>query len=118
MSAGHEFVSVDKALKGKMKASVVYCKDHPPLEINTYCHTDKQAICLECHFDFHKGHEVERLINVVKGFKEKISVLANKVSCLFSFLLSFFFPSSPSSIIFDSMNDYTRSKNMTMNCSR
>ena len=111
MSAGHEFVSVDKALKGKMKASVVYCKDHPHLEINTYCHTDKQAICLECHFDFHKGHEVDRLINVVQGFKEEISVLANKVS-------SFFFPSSPSSIIFHSMNDETRSKNMALNCSR
>jgi len=28
-TTGHEFVSVDKALKGKMKTSVVHCERHP-----------------------------------------------------------------------------------------
>ena len=84
-TAGHEFVSVEKALKGKMKASVVHCEKHPHQEINTYCHTDKQAICSECAIDFHKGHEVDRLAHVVQGFKEEISTLSKKVSYI-SFL--------------------------------
>jgi len=84
VSAGHEFVSVDKALKGKMKASVVYCERHPQQETNTYCHTDKQNICPECILDFHEGHQVERLANVVQGFKDEIMQLVDKV-----FLVSF-----------------------------
>ena len=83
-TAGHEFVSVDKALKGKMKASVVYCERHPQQETNTYCHTDKQNICPECILDFHEGHQVERLANVVQGFKDEIMQLVDKV-----FLVSF-----------------------------
>ena len=55
-TAGHEFVSVDKALKGKMKTSVVHCEKHPHQEINTYCHTDKLSICAECSVDSHKEH--------------------------------------------------------------
>ena len=78
-TAGHEFVSVEKALKGKMKASVVHCEKHPHQEINTYCLTDKQAICAECSVDFHKEHKVDRLANVVQGFKEEISTLVKKV---------------------------------------
>jgi len=88
-ATGHEFVSVEKALKGKMKASVMHCEKHPQQEINYYCHTDKPAICSECVVDFHKGHEVERLINVVQGFKEEISTLVNKVSSFFFLRLHF-----------------------------
>ena len=58
---------------------ITRCEKHPQQEINTYCHTDKQAICLECAVDFHVGHQVERLANVVQGFKEEIVNLANKV---------------------------------------
>jgi len=82
-------VSVEKALKGKMKTSVVHCEKHPHLEINSYCHTDKLAICAECAIDFHQEHKVERLVNVVQGFKEEISQLVEKV-CFFFF---FFFVS-------------------------
>ena len=83
-TTAHEFVSVEKALKGKMKTSLVHCEKHPQQETNTYCHTDKLAICAKCILD-HKGHEVDRLIKVLQGFKEEISQLADKV------LLSFFF---------------------------
>ena len=89
-ATGHEFVSVEKASKEKMQASVVHCEKHPHQEINTYCHQDKQAICLECAVDFHKEHKVERLAKVAQGFKEEISTLTNKVF-LFSFI-SFQFP--------------------------
>ena len=90
LSAGHEFVSVEKALKGKMKASVVHCEKHPHLEINTYCHTDKIAVCSECVIDSHVGHQVERMANVVQGFKEEISNHAKKVSSFFYFSFQFF----------------------------
>ena len=73
-----------------MKASVVHCEKHPHLETNTYCHTDKQAICAECILDFHEGHQVERLTNVVQGFKEEITQLVAKVFLvLFLLILSF-----------------------------
>jgi len=88
-TAFHEVVSVEKALKGKMKASVVYCEKHPQYEINTYCHTDKLAVCSECSVDFHANHQVERLANVVQEFKEEISFLAEQVS-FFSFFLLYF----------------------------
>ena len=74
-TTGHEFVSVDQALKGKMKASVLHCEIHPHLEINTYC----QAICVQCAFDGHKSHETSKLANVVQGFKDEIAQLVDKV---------------------------------------
>ena len=50
---GHEFVSVEMALEGKMKVSVVHCEKHPQYGVNTYCHQDQQAICSECVVDSH-----------------------------------------------------------------
>ena len=91
-TAFHELVSVEKALKGKMKASVVQCEKHSHLEINYYCHTDKQAICSECAVELHKGHEVEKLTDVVQGFKKEISKLINEVSFFFSFFFYIDFP--------------------------
>jgi len=88
------FVSVDKAMKGKMKASVLCCeRHHHHLEINTYCHMDRQAICAECILD-HKGHDVDRIVNVVQGFKDEIAQLVDEVCSVFFFLslvLFFFF---------------------------
>ena len=81
----HEVVSVDKALKGKMKISAVHCEKHLQQEINTYCHTDKLAICAECAIDHHKGHEVDRLTSVVQGFREEILQLVDKVCSSFVF---------------------------------
>ena len=86
--AHHQFISLDEATKpgsGVFVSRLIRCEKHPHLEINTYCHTDRQAICSECAIDHHKGHEVERLAKVVQGFKEEISQLVDKV------LLSFFF---------------------------
>ena len=83
---------MEKALKGKMKESILHCEKHPQSEINTYCHTDKLIICSECSVDFHKGHEIDRLATVVQGFKEEISSLVKKVFLfLLLLLLSLFF---------------------------
>ena len=58
------------------------------LEINTYCHTDRQVICPECILD-HKEHKIDRLVNLVQGFKEEIAQLVDKVSFFLSFFLFF-----------------------------
>jgi len=89
----HEVFSVDKALKGKMKVSAVHCAKHPQQEINVYCHQDKQAICFECIIDSHPTHQVERVVDVGKEFKEDVS------QGLFFFVLSFFFPKSDHPLI-------------------
>ena len=68
---------------------ITRCEKHPQQEIHSYRHTDKLAVCSECVIDFHKGHDIDRLANVVQGFKEEISKQANKV-CFFFFLFSFF----------------------------
>ena len=90
-STGHEFVSVEEALKGKMKPRVVHCEKHPHQEVNSYCRLDMQAICSECVVDFHKGHDVDRLTAVAHQFKEEMSAKVNLVFFFFFFFL-FSFP--------------------------
>ena len=96
MSAHHQFISLDEAMKpegaGGGSVSVLRttsCEKHPQYEINTYCHTDKLAICAEYAIDSHIGHAVERLASVVQGFKQEISKIADKVCSTFLFLLPF-----------------------------
>ena len=91
--AHHQFILLDEAMTpGGAVPRVTRCEKHPHLEINTYCHTDKQAICAECAIDSHVGHQVERLANVVQGFREEIANLVSKVffflSVCFFFLIS------------------------------
>ena len=92
MSAHHQFISIEEAMKpggtggggsGSM-LRITRCEKHPHQEMNTYCHTDKLAICAECAIDSHVGHAVERLISVVQGFREEISQLVKKVCSSFS----------------------------------
>jgi len=95
MSAHHQFISLDEAMAsggGGSVSKITHCEKHPHQVINTYCHADKQAICAECVVDFHVGHQVERLANVVQGFKQEISSLVSKVFPFPSFLLFSFLP--------------------------
>ena len=98
VSAHHRFISLDEFMAdggGGFVSRITRCEKHPHLEINTYCHTDKQAICAECVIDSHIGHKVERLTNVVQRFKQEISQLVDKV-CFYSLSLLFFlFPPHP-----------------------
>jgi len=86
VSAHHKFITLDEGMKlgNGSAARTTRCDKHPQQEINTYCQTDKQATCAECAIDHHKGHGVERLANVVQGFKEEITQLVDKV---FSWIL-------------------------------
>ena len=80
----HQFISLDEEMKpggGGAVSRVTRCDKHPQQEINTYCQTDQQAICAECAIDFHQEHKIERLVNVVQGFKEEITQIVDKVCC-------------------------------------
>ena len=89
VTAHHKFITVEEALKGDSsggKIRVTRCQKHPHQEINSYCKTDQTAVCPQCVIDSHIGHDVNRLVDISKGFKDTISTLVNKVR----FLLSFF----------------------------
>ena len=91
-NAHHQFITIDEALKGGSTSSaprILHCQKHPHQEVNSYCKTDQTAVCPQCVVDFHSGHNVDRLINISKGFKDGISTLVNKV-CFQVFV--FFFP--------------------------
>ena len=82
----HQFILLDEEMKpggGGAVSRVTRCDKHPQQEINTYCQTDKQAICSECAIDFHQEHKIERLVKVVQGFKDEITQLVYKVCSLF-----------------------------------
>ena len=114
----HQFISLDEVMKlggGGSVMRIAHCEKHPHLEINTYCHTDKQAICTECILDFHKRHEVERLVNLVKGFKEEITQLVDKVcSCSLLSGSSFLFLPHP----LMTCSGIHRSRSTTVTCPR
>ena len=80
-------MSLDEEMKpgggGGSVMRIAHCDKHPHLEINSYCQTDKLAICAECVVDSHVGHQVEGLANVVQGFKEEITQLVDEV-CSYS----------------------------------
>ena len=83
ISAHHQYISIDEALKGGSASSarrILHCQRHPHQEVNSYCKTDQAAGCAECAIDLHKGHDVDRLVNISQGFKDTISTLVNEVS--------------------------------------
>jgi len=82
MSAHHQFITIDEALKGGSSSSasrILHCQKHPHQEVNSYCKTDQTAVCPQCVVDSHMGHDVGNLTNLSKGFKDTIYTLVNKV---------------------------------------
>ena len=81
-SSHHQFVAVRDALKGGSFSSsprILHCQRHPQFEVNSYCKTDLTAVCPQCAIDLHKGHDVDCLADISRGFKDTISTLVNKV---------------------------------------
>jgi len=92
----HQYATIDEALQGGSASSaprILHCQKHPHLEVNSYCKTDQTAVCPQCVIDAHIGHDVSRLADISKGFKDSIYILVNNVrSILFNFFsFSFFF---------------------------
>ena len=83
--ANHQFITIDEALQGGSASSVpriLHCRKHPHLEVNSYCKTDQTTVCPQCAVESHRGHDVDLLVNISKGFKDTISTLVNKVRIL------------------------------------
>ena len=92
MSAHHQFITTDEALKGGSASStprILHCQKHPHQEVNSYCKTDQTAVCPQCALDFYKGHDIDPLSTLSKGFKDTISTLVTKVRFQFFFPLIF-----------------------------
>ena len=78
----HQFVTVRDALKGGPSSSaprILHCRMHPQYEVNSYCKTDQTSVCPQCAIEDHRGHDLDLLVNISKGFKDTISTLVNKV---------------------------------------
>jgi len=92
MSAHHQFITTDEAMKGGATSStprILHCQKHPHQEVNSYCKTDQTAVCPQCALDFYKGHDIDPLSTLSKGFKDTISTLVTKVRFQFFFPLIF-----------------------------
>ena len=94
MSAHHQYITIDEALQGGSASSaprILHCQKHPQYEVNSYCKTDQTAVCPQCALDSPKGHDVDPLSTLSKGFKDTISTLVKVFFFLFFFSFSFFF---------------------------
>ena len=47
-TVSHEFVSIDAALKGKMKGKLAHCARHHSQMLNSYCGKCHEVVCAEC----------------------------------------------------------------------
>ena len=98
-SSHHKNVSIEEALQGGSASSaprILHCQKHPQYEVNSYCKTDQTAVCPQCALDSHKGHDVDPLSTLSKGFKDSISTLVNNLFFFFLLLLSKFENKPPS----------------------
>jgi len=95
----HQYIPIDEALQGGSASSaprILHCQKHPQYEVNSYCKTDQTAVCPQCALDSHKGHDVDPLSTLSKGFKDSISTLVNNLFFFFLLLLSKFENKPPS----------------------
>ena len=82
VSAHHQFITIDEALKGGSASStprILHCQKHPQYQVNSYCKTDQTTVCPQCAVESHRGHDVDLLVNISKGFKDTVSTLVNEV---------------------------------------
>jgi len=47
-TVSHEFVSIEAALKEKLKEKLAHCVKHPALLLNSYCGKCNEVVCTEC----------------------------------------------------------------------
>ena len=89
---GHEFISVEERLKGKMKEKLAHCVKHPTLLPNSYCGKCNEVVCAECAVENHDLHGVQKLEGIIASQKEELEVLIAKVG---GSVLNFLFLSFP-----------------------
>jgi len=78
-AAGHEFVSIEAALKGKLKETLVHCVKHPVFLMNSYYGKCNEVVCAECAVENHDLHGVKKLEGIIATQKEELEALMTKV---------------------------------------
>ena len=92
-AATHEFVSIEAALKGKLKEKLAHCVKHPVQLLNSYCGKCNEVVCTECAVENHTTHGAQKLEGIIVTQKEELEALITKVRpfLLFFFLLFLIF---------------------------
>ena len=68
----HRVATVDESGKRTVKKTAALCKIHPKLELNYFCDTCQELVCIDCNMTNHKAHECLSVSEVVTKFKEKL----------------------------------------------
>jgi len=87
-TVSHQFVSIDAALKGKMKEKLAHCARHPAQMLNSHCEKCQKVVCTECAVEDHDLHGVKKLERIIIAEKEELEALILKVGGNFVLIFS------------------------------
>jgi len=74
VSAAHQLIPVHDVLKGQVEVTrIPRCQTHIGSEINTYCKTCNDAVCLLCLSERHSGHTFCPLSQVTGPLQDQIA---------------------------------------------
>jgi len=89
-SAAHVVMKVDDYFKGTGSATrILFCQHHPALEIDTFCQTDDQPMCMGCIVPAHNSHNLVKLKDISLDFSAEITKALQPVRNLFPSLFVF-----------------------------
>jgi len=89
-TAAHVVVKVDDYFKGTGSATrILFCQHHPALEIDTFCQTDDQPMCMGCIVPAHNSHNLVKLKDISLDFSAEITKALQPVRNLFPSLFVF-----------------------------
>jgi len=70
----HVVVEVDDYFKGSGPAArILFCQHHPASEIDTFCKTDDQPMCVKCVVPAHSSHNLVKLKDISLDFAAEIT---------------------------------------------
>jgi len=95
-NAAHVVVKVDDYFKGLGPATrILFCQQHPALEIDTFYKTDDLPMCTACAVSEHKSHNFMPLKDISLDLSAEINKALQPVRNPFLSLFSFFFKLTP-----------------------
>jgi len=87
LTAAHVVVNVDDYFNELEPTRVLFCQHHPALEIDTFCQTDDQPMCVACVVPGHVSHQVVKLKDISLDFSAEITKALQPVRLSFLLLL-------------------------------
>jgi len=74
VTSNHQLIALHDALKGKVEVKrIPRCKKHPLQDIDTYCKTCKEAVCLKCLSEKHSGHSFTPLEKIAAELQDEVA---------------------------------------------